>query len=32
VDDAVQAVLAALARTSITGPVCNMGTGVETRS
>jgi UDP-glucose 4-epimerase len=30
VDDAVQAVLAALARTSTTGPVCNVGTGVET--
>ena len=29
-DDAVQAVLAALARTSTTGPVCNIGTGVET--
>ena len=32
VDDPVQAVLAALARTSTTGPVCNMGKGVETRS
>src|SRR6516225_9031673 len=30
VDDAVQAVLAALARTSTTGQVCNIGTGVET--
>jgi nucleoside-diphosphate-sugar epimerase len=29
-DDAVQAVLAALAHTSTTGPVCNIGTGVET--
>jgi UDP-glucose 4-epimerase len=32
VDDPVQAVLAALARTSTTGLVCNMGKGVETRS
>ena len=32
VDDPVQAVLAALARTPATGPVCSMGRGVETRS
>jgi UDP-glucose 4-epimerase len=31
VDDAIQAV-PALARSSTTGPVCNIGTGVETRS
>ena len=30
VDDAVQAVLAALARTSTPGPVYSMGTGVQT--